>query len=222
MEPTTNPSYPNLALGNIINPHLGQSFESIPGIRLLKQIGFISIDPTDPRTIHPIRVPYTGDPENSKMEDRLYLTGQNVLYGTGIRIPRGVSLIGITSLSARPDQADVNAATFPHPPRELYGATLGAQAGAMNAKTAPAAALLPFWKVDSIQDVKVDANPFAATTLTAPSLDSMMVIQSNAPIQVVGDRDKILRIVVEFYTLGRASVSAPDMLWGYNNSVIDA
>jgi hypothetical protein len=92
----------------------------------------------------------------------------------------------------------------------------------MNAKTAPAAALLPFWKVDSIQDVKVDANPFAATILTAPSLDSTMVIQSNAPIQVVGNRDRILRMVVEFYTLGRASVSAPDMLWGYNNSVIDA
>lgn len=219
---TANPSYPDLALGNIINPHLGQAFESIPGIRLLKQIGFIAIDPTDPRTIHPIRIPYTGDPENVKLEDRLYLTGRNVLYGTGIRVPRGVSLTGITSLSARPDPSDPNSVTFPHAPRELYSALLGTQAGAMNATTAPAAALLPFWKVDSVQDVKVDANPFATTVLTAPSNDAMMVVQSNLPIQVVGNRDKILRVVVEFYTLGLASVSSPDALWGYNNNVIDS
>ena len=220
-----NPSRPELALGNIINPGLGQSYEPVPGFTALKQIAYFEVDPTDPKTVHPLRLPYTGNYEIIRPDDRLLLSGSRVFYGTGLRVPKNVSFAGVASLILKTDMpASVFVTAFPHAPRDLYSAVLGQRVQAMNATTAPASpALLPFWQVDSIADVKITESPFATSGLLLfPSeKDATMVVESNVPLQVTGKRDKILRVVVEVYTMGLAIPTEKMDLWGYNNTVVE-
>jgi hypothetical protein len=49
-----------------------------------------------------------------------------------------------------------------------------------------------------------------------------MVVESNVPLQVVGKRDRILRVVVEFYTTAQAVTTAPADMWGYQNRIIES
>ena len=217
-----NPSYPELALGNIINP-LSQSYESVPGFTLQKLIGYFEVDPTDPKLIHPLRVPYTGNREVVVPDDRLLLSGQRVLYGTGIRLPKNIPFLGVSSLTLRTDTpAAAFIVPFPHAPRNLFTALLGQRVGAMNSLTVPVVPTLrPFWKVDSVTEQIITEGPFQSNgLLLAPSeTDGTMVVETNVPLQVTGKRDRILRVVVEFYTCGLAQASQPDQLWGYNNRI---
>jgi hypothetical protein len=215
----SNPTYPNLALGNIINPDLDQSFEPIPGFVLRKQIAYFEVDPTDAKTIHPLRMPYTGSREI------ILLSGSQVFYGTGIRIPKDIPFLGVASLILKTDlPATAFVVPFPHAPRDLYTAVLGQRVGAMNSLAMPAApALMPFFGVDSVSSVIMTEGPFQANgILAAPSeTDATMVVESNVPLQVTGKRDQILRVIVELYTCGLALPTQRQDLWGYNNLTME-
>lgn len=217
-----NPSYPELALGNIIN-FGNQTYESIPGFSLQKSVGYFEVDPTNPRLIHQIRVPYTGNYEITRPDNRIALSGSRVLYGVGIRVPAKVDLTGVTALTLKTDMPPGAFITpFPHAPRNLFTAQLGLRVGAMNSATNPVVtALQPFWNVDSVQGVVMSENPFASFgVLAAPSeTDATMIVESNVPITVLGKRDKMLRVVVEFYTCGLSSTAQLQDLWGYNNTL---
>lgn len=216
-----NPAYPELALGNIINPG-SQSYEPVPGFTMQKLIGYFEIDPTDPKLVHPLRVPYTGNYEIVKPDDRLLLSGQRVWYGTGVRVPKNVSFAGVGSLTVKTDTPSASfVIPFPHAARNLYTAQLGQRVGAMNSPTNPVVPTLrPFWKVDSVSETIMTETPFQSNgLLSAPSETSgTMVVESNVPLVVTGKRDKILRVVVEFYMCGLATTTQPQDLWGYNNT----
>jgi hypothetical protein len=221
----TNPTYPNLGLGNIINPHLGQSYEPMPGFVFNKLIAYFDVDPTDPKTVHPLRVPYTGSREIIRPDDRLMLSGSQVFYGTGIRIPKNIPFTGVASLILKTDlPATAFIVPFPHAPRDLYTPLLGQRVGAMNSLTMPAApALKPFFGIDSVSNVIITEGPFQSNgILLAPSeTDATMVVESNVPLQVTGKRDQILRVVVELYTCGQALPTQRQDLWGYNNLTME-
>lgn len=217
-----NPSYPELALGNIIN-FGNQTYESIPGFSLQKTAGYFEVDPTNPRLIHQIRVPYTGNTQIARPDNRLILSGSRVLYGVGIRVAAGVNLTGVSALTLKTDMAPGAFTTaFPHTARNLFTTQLGLRVGAMNSPTNPTVtALQPFWQADSVQGVIMSESPFASFgVLSAPSeTDATMIVESNIPITVLGKRDKMLRVVVEFYTCGLAATAEMQDLWGYNNTI---